>query len=271
MKLEKLVVAGAGALVIAWCAVAVVERAPQWLEHAQGLLIARIHPSPPSAGSGQGGCILVLEEAPPPTPFQTMRSNLSAATTCEERAQVLAKGVAALREAGIVPVAGDARPLFVPRSIAQCEGVARTGCIHREIPGLELSVVYVFDVPDAMACVREEDLKRLAMDRKQLHDTAMAHLAADVDVRRRVQDVPKGFPVYVSASDGYHAERLLLVPPELERGASVAVVIVGTGFFFMTTAPRDWRSLQELARVNPSAHPLFDRPIEVTSEGFTLR
>jgi len=137
----------------------------------------------------------------------------------------------------------------------------------------ELSVVYVFDLPDGMRMINRRDLAALKLDDAGLHDLAVSNLEASLPPLQ-FQPVAPGSKVRVlHEGDSYEASRLILHP----RWAAVAPQVKGDllvaapsrDFVYFTGSREDVDGLRALARGSgDQSHALTSTLLRWTPSGW---
>ncbi|MBL8724914.1 MAG: DUF1444 family protein [Planctomycetes bacterium] len=182
--------------------------------------------------------------------------------------------VAEVRERGLDRVDDCEFAAAAPRLLPQVRSrqwLEQRGCfgdsglVHRPLHR-DLVVVYALDDGQSMVFVCRAHLQRWRRTVDDVHNLALANLAARSDARQL--QVPADQPVLLRSGDGYDAARALLLAPPQE-GLLVAVPDRDT-LWFSTAAGQDLATLmattEDLAQ--QAAHPVSPQLWRVTNGGF---
>jgi uncharacterized protein YtpQ (UPF0354 family) len=236
-------------------------------------LLAERHPGVEFLGMlGEGfGCLLRVDGQEVPVGLSAVFRRAAAfPSTCPELVDRL---VAEVREHGLYRVDDLEFAAAAPRLLPQVRSrpwLEQRGCfgdsglVHRPLHR-DLVVVYALDDGQSMVFVCRAHLQRWRRSMDDLHNLALANLAARSDPGQL--QIPADQPVLLRSGDGYDAARALLLPPQ--EGLLVAVPDRDT-LWFRKGDGGDLVALmattEELAR--RAAHPISPQVWRVTNDGF---
>jgi hypothetical protein len=197
----------------------------------------------------------------------------------EGRKKVFAQSLKAFRESQTVaqvdPERDRARllPRLLPAGAAanmsRQAGGATLPAISSGIPGLE--AVFVLDSENSVLYLDEDRMRQLDLNLEKtllLAKENLRRLFPEEVVRRTLQEHSLST---VKSLDTFDAARILLVPEYLKEGERLAAVIPDRDTLVLMDVPQNgnWQPLRDLAKIT-DRDPLFQEPILVTQEGFTL-
>jgi hypothetical protein len=147
------------------------------------------------------------------------------------------------------------------------------GVLQTPVPGLELVVVYVLDLPGDSRHLTEQDRAELGTEVAEIHRLALDNLRKDFP-RQMVTDAVAGESgTAIQFGDSFDATRLLLVPECLQTGEELAALVPHRDMLVLLPAAflQDHEKLREAVGLLDCDHPpLLGRPVHVTPDGFNL-
>lgn len=141
----------------------------------------------------------------------------------------------------------------------------------RRVGDTGLHTVMVLDRPTTAAYITRDMLQKIGLEETEAFDIAIEHLRRNWKCDP-VRNAAEGRAMaVVKGVDTYDAARLLLVPECLQDGETVVALIPDRDTLTLLPPPKDndWQAVHKLA-ANAVAERLCNRPVLVTSAGFTL-